>query len=166
VIFATIHWLAPNVVARFRTLAPCDRNDRIRSSSAGPKCRSAGRPILFLPFSPVPCLLSPIPAAILSINCGPLLAVHRLPPVLRFLFFRPLDFAHRAFAALRAILCRSSADNFFSLALTDLRPISEKYFRRLFEITHVSLSCSTVQHHENAGPAISIANPISHHSTE
>ena len=120
----------------------------------------------FLPFSPVPCLLSPVPAAILSINCGPLLAVHRLPPVLRFLFFRPLDFAHRAFAALRAILCRSSADNFFSLALTDLRPISEKYFRRLFEITQVSLSCSTAQHHENAGPAISISNPISHHSTE
>jgi hypothetical protein len=107
----------------------------------------------FLPVSPVPCLLSPVPAAILSINCGPLLAVHRLPPVLRFLFFRPFDFAHRAFAALRAILCRSSADNFFSLALTDLRPISEKYFRRLFEITHVSLSCSTAQHHENAGPS-------------
>ena len=29
----------------------------------------------------------------------------------------------------------SSADSFFILALTDLRPIAEKYFRRVFEIT-------------------------------
>jgi hypothetical protein len=51
-----------------------------------------------------------------------------------------LAFAHRAFAALRAILRRSSGDNFFILALTDLRPIAEKYFRRLFEITHIILT--------------------------
>jgi len=48
---------------------------------------------------------------------------------------RDLGFAHRAFAAFRAIFRRASADNFFILALTDLRPIAEKYFRRLFEIT-------------------------------
>ena len=34
-------------VASLRTLAPSVRSDRIRSSSAGLKCRSAGRPIFF-----------------------------------------------------------------------------------------------------------------------
>lgn len=41
------HWLVPNIVASFRTLAPCVRNDRIRSNSPGPKRRNAGRPIRF-----------------------------------------------------------------------------------------------------------------------
>ncbi len=63
------------------------------------------------------------------------LVTHVFVPTLRFPFLRGLGFAHRAFAAFRAIFCRSSADNFFILALTDLRPSAEKYFRRLFEIT-------------------------------
>ncbi len=46
IIFATIHCVVPHSFANRRTLAPSLRNNRIRSSSAEPKCRSAGRPIL------------------------------------------------------------------------------------------------------------------------
>jgi hypothetical protein len=68
-----------------------------------------------------------------NINCGPLHVTHGFLPVRRF--FRFFAFAHRAFAAFRAISRRSFADNFFSLALADLRPIAEKYSDSFLSIT-------------------------------
>src|ERR1019366_2774296 len=70
-----------------------------------------------------------------DINTSPFPVAHRFLPVVLFLFFRLLDFAHRAFAAFRAISRRSFADNFFSLALADLRPIAEKYSDSFLSIT-------------------------------
>src|ERR1035441_10192572 len=68
-----------------------------------------------------------------NINCGPLHVTHGFLPVRRF--FRFFAFAHRAFAAFRAISRCSFADNFFSLALTDLRPSAEKYSDNFLSIT-------------------------------
>src|SRR6266849_2712700 len=62
-----------------------------------------------------------------NINCGPLHVAHGFLPVRRFTFFRLLDFAHRAFAAFRAISRRFFGDSSFILALADFRPSAEKY---------------------------------------
>jgi hypothetical protein len=59
----------------------------------------------------------------------------RFLPVALFPFFRFFAFAHRTFAAFRAISCRSFLVNFCSLALTDLRPSAEKYSDSFLSIT-------------------------------